>query len=217
NFRYKEIFTVPETRLPKFGGRIMSLQEPTSKMSKSDANQKGFISLMDDPNAAAKKIRSAVTDSEMIVKYDKENKPGISNLLVIYSSFTDYTIEEIEKMYEGKTYGDFKKDLGEIVKEFLIDFQEKVNYYLNSEELDEILDEGQDRAFKKTIKMLRKMEHAVGLGRKRKYKYGLNPFFYFAKSCLIFSFTIFNSSSTFCSGFFVNKLTITVTTKFTIN
>ena len=168
NFRYKEIFTVPETRLPKFGGRIMSLQEPTSKMSKSDANQKGFFSLMDDPNAAAKKIRSAVTDSEMIVKYDKENKPGISNLLVIYSSFTDYTIEEIEKMYEGKTYGDFKKDLGEIVKVFLIDFQEKVNYYLNSDELDEILDEGQDRAFKKTIKMLRKMEHAVGLGRKRK-------------------------------------------------
>ena len=71
-------------------------------------------------------------------------------------------------MYEGKTYGDFKKDLGEIVKVFLIDFQEKVNYYLNSDELDEILDEGQDRAFKKTIKMLRKMEHAVGLGRKRK-------------------------------------------------
>lgn len=168
NHHYNDIFTLPETRLPELGGRIMSLQDPTRKMSKSDDNQRAFISLMDDPKAAAKKIRSAVTDSDMVVKYDRENKPGITNLLDIYSIFAGKTIEEIETMYEGKTYGDFKKDLGEIVQNFLIDFQEKVNDYLNSEALDEILDEGRDRAIKVTRRTLEKMQRAMGLGRKQR-------------------------------------------------
>ncbi|MCO4096649.1 tryptophan--tRNA ligase [Macrococcoides canis] len=168
NARYNDIFTIPEIRMPKVGGRIMSLQEPTKKMSKSDSNTKGFISLLDPPNTVAKKIKSAVTDSDGIVKYDKENKPGISNLLSIYSIFTGKTIAELETMYEGKGYGDFKSDLADVMVEFITPFQEKYEYYMNSEELDRILDEGAEKARKKSFKMLKKMENAMGLGRKRK-------------------------------------------------
>lgn len=168
NARYNDIFTIPEIRMPKVGGRIMSLQEPTKKMSKSDSNTKGFISLLDPPNTVAKKIKSAVTDSDGIVKYDKENKPGISNLLSIYSIFTGKPIPELEAMYEGKGYGDFKSDLADVMVEFITPFQEKYEYYMNSEELDRILDEGAEKARKKSFKMLKKMENAMGLGRKRK-------------------------------------------------
>ncbi|WP_420494293.1 tryptophan--tRNA ligase [Macrococcus psychrotolerans] len=168
NARYNNIFTIPEIRMPKVGGRIMSLQEPTKKMSKSDSNTKGFISLLDPPNTVAKKIKSAVTDSDGIVKYDKENKPGISNLLSIYSIFTGKTIAELEAMYEGKGYGDFKSDLADVMVEFITPFQEKYEYYMNSEELDRILDEGAEKARKKSFKMLKKMENAMGLGRKRR-------------------------------------------------
>lgn len=168
NARYNDIFTIPEIRMPKVGGRIMSLQEPTKKMSKSDSNTKGFISLLDPPNTVAKKIKSAVTDSDGIVKYDKENKPGISNLLSIYSIFTGKTIAELEAMYEGKGYGDFKSDLADVMVEFITPFQEKYKYYMNSEELDRILDEGAEKARKKSFKMLKKMENAMGLGRKRR-------------------------------------------------
>lgn len=168
NARYNDIFTIPEIRMPKVGGRIMSLQEPTKKMSKSDSNTKGFISLLDPPNIVAKKIKSAVTDSDGIVKYDKENKPGISNLLSIYSIFTGKTIAELETMYEGKGYGDFKSDLADVMVEFITPFQEKYEYYMNSDELDRILDEGAEKARKKSFKMLKKMENAMGLGRKRK-------------------------------------------------
>lgn len=168
NARYNDIFTIPEIRMPKVGGRIMSLQEPTKKMSKSDSNTKGFISLLDPPNTVAKKIKSAVTDSDGIVKYDKENKPGISNLLSIYSIFTGKKIAELETMYEGKGYGDFKSDLADVMVDFITPFQEKYEYYMNSEELDRILDEGAEKARKKSFKMLKKMENAMGLGRKRK-------------------------------------------------
>lgn len=168
NARYNDIFTIPEIRMPKVGGRIMSLQEPTKKMSKSDSNTKGFISLLDPPNTVAKKIKSAVTDSDGIVKYDKENKPGISNLLSIYSIFTSKPIAELEAMYEGKGYGDFKSDLADVMVEFITPFQEKYEYYMNSEELDRILDEGAEKARKKSFKMLKKMENAMGLGRKRR-------------------------------------------------
>ncbi|HBV23088.1 MAG TPA: tryptophan--tRNA ligase [Jeotgalicoccus sp.] len=168
NSRYNNIFTLPDIKLPEVGGRIMSLNEPTKKMSKSDDNQKSFITLLDDPNQAAKKIRSAVTDSDTEIKFDKENKPGISNLLTIYSSLTDKTIDELVQEYKDSSYGDFKKDLGEVVKEFLTGFQEKYNYYLNSDELDDILDAGRDKAARKADKMVEKMERAMGLGRKRR-------------------------------------------------
>ncbi|WP_271400915.1 tryptophan--tRNA ligase [Salinicoccus roseus] len=168
NTKYNDILTVPEVKHPKVGGRIMSLNDPTKKMSKSDDNQKGFISLLDDPKAAAKKIRSAVTDSASEIKYNKEEKPGISNLLTIYSSLTSKSIKDLEKEYEGSNYGTFKSDLGEVVEQFLTEFQDKVNHYLESGELDDILDEGAMKASRKADKMVEKMERAMGLGRKRR-------------------------------------------------
>ncbi|ULG72646.1 tryptophan--tRNA ligase [Macrococcus brunensis] len=168
NARYNDIFTIPEVRMPKVGGRVMSLQEPTKKMSKSDSNTKGFISLLDPPATVAKKIKSAVTDSEGVVRFDTENKPGISNLLTIYSIFSGETIEALEAKYAGKGYGDFKGDLAEVVADFITQFQEKYQYYMDSEELDTILDRGAEKASFKANKMLKKMENAMGLGRKRK-------------------------------------------------
>ncbi|AMG62740.1 MULTISPECIES: tryptophan--tRNA ligase [Staphylococcus] len=167
NSRYNDVLTKPEIRMPKIGGRVMSLQEPTKKMSKSDDNQKNFISLLDEPHIAAKKIKSAVTDSDGIIKFDRDNKPGISNLLSIYSSLTDESIQDIEQKYEGEGYGKLKSDLAEIVKDFLTTFQEKYNAFYQSEELDIILDKGRDKAQKASMKTLKKMEKAMGLGRKR--------------------------------------------------
>ncbi len=102
NKKYNEIFTIPEVRIPKVGARVMSLQEPTKKMSKSDPNTKAFITLLDDPKQIEKKIKSAVTDSDGIVKFDVEGKPGISNLLSIYSILSNKPIPEIEEMYTHK-------------------------------------------------------------------------------------------------------------------
>lgn len=168
NSRYNDVLVKPDVHMPKVGGRVMSLQDPTKKMSKSDDNQKNFISLLDEPRLAAKKIKSAVTDSDGIIKYDKENKPGISNLLTIYSSLTDTPIADLEAQYEGQGYGAFKGDLAGIVEKFLIDFQEKFNHFYESERLDAILDEGRDKAQRASFKTLKKMEKAMGLGRKNK-------------------------------------------------
>jgi len=168
NNRYNDIFTVPEVRIPKVGARVMSLQEPTKKMSKSDANQRAFITLLDEPNQIEKKIKSAVTDSDGIVKYDKENKPGVSNLLSIYSILENKPIPELEQYYEGKGYGDFKADLAAVVINALSPIQERYKELLDSKELDDILDAGAEKASRKANKMLKKMENAMGLGRKRK-------------------------------------------------
>ncbi|WP_020007761.1 tryptophan--tRNA ligase [Salinicoccus albus] len=168
NLKYNDILTVPEVKHPEYGGRIMSLNDPARKMSKSDDNQKGYISLLDDPKAAAKKIRSAVTDSGTEIKYDKEEKPGISNLLTIYSSLSDQNIDSLVEDYAGKSYGEFKTDLGGVVETFLSDFQSRVNDYLESGKLDDILDAGAERASRKADKMVTKMERAMGLGRKKR-------------------------------------------------
>ena len=168
NKKYNDIFTVPEVRISKDAARIMSLAEPTKKMSKSDENQKATIFVLDDPKVIEKKIKSAVTDSDGIVKYDKENKPGISNLLTIYSSFSGKTIEELEAYYEGKGYGDFKGDLAQVVVEAIRPIQEKYNELINSPELDEILDKGAEKANRVAMKQLRKVENAMGLSRKRR-------------------------------------------------
>ncbi|CAH0344477.1 tryptophan--tRNA ligase [Bacillus sp. CECT 9360] len=167
NKKYNEIFTVPEISLPKVGARIMSLQEPEKKMSKSDPNKKATITLLDDPKQIEKKIKSAVTDSEGIVKYDKENKPGVSNLLSIYSIFSKKSVQEIEAMYEGKGYGDFKSGLAEVVLEEIKPIQERYYELLESKELDDILDQGAEKANVVANNMLRKMYNSIGLGRKR--------------------------------------------------
>ncbi|HGH0728215.1 TPA: tryptophan--tRNA ligase [Staphylococcus pseudintermedius] len=167
NSRYNDVLTKPEIKMPEVGGRVMSLQDPTKKMSKSDDNPKNFISLLDEPKVAAKKIKSAVTDSDGIIKFDKESKPGITNLLTIYSSLTGESIASLEDRYANEGYGKFKGDLAEVVENFLTDFQEKFNSFYESEELDKILDEGRDKAHRASFKTLKKLEKAMGLGRKR--------------------------------------------------
>jgi tryptophanyl-tRNA synthetase len=167
NKKYNNIFTVPEPRISEVGARIMSLQEPTKKMSKSDENHKATIFLLDDPKQIEKKVKSAVTDSEGIVKYDKENKPGVSNLLTIYSILSNKTIPQLESEYKGKGYGEFKADVATVLINSLKPIQDKYHELVNSPILDEILDNGAEKANKIASKMLRKMENAMGLGRKR--------------------------------------------------
>ncbi|SIQ90078.1 tryptophanyl-tRNA synthetase [Peribacillus simplex] len=167
NKRHNDIFKIPEISLPTEGARIMSLQEPTKKMSKSDPNKKATIALLDDPKQIEKNIKSAVTDSEGIVRYDKENKAGVSNLMSIYSIFSGKSYSEIEEMYEGKGYGDFKSDLAEVVLGEILPIQERFNELIDSPELDEILDRGAEKANVEANKMIRKMYNGMGLGRKR--------------------------------------------------
>ncbi|MDG5472991.1 tryptophan--tRNA ligase [Jeotgalibacillus sp. ET6] len=167
NKRFNDIFTIPEVRIPKTGARIMSLQDPLKKMSKSDPNQKSYISMLDEPGQITKKIKSAVTDSEGIVRYDKENKPGVSNLLSIYSILSGKTVEEIETIYTGRGYGDFKSDLADVVVNHIKPIQEKYYELMDSKELDLLLDEGAAKANLAAGKMVYKMEKAMGLGRKK--------------------------------------------------
>lgn len=168
NKKYNDIFTIPEVRIPKEGARIMSLQEPAKKMSKSDPNLKAFITLLDDPKQIEKKVKSAVTDSDGIVKYDRENKPGVSNLLSIYAALEGIPIADIEKRFDGKGYGDFKQEVADVIIRNLAPIQSRYHELVNSDELDRILDDGAEKASRAANKMLQKMENAMGLGRKRK-------------------------------------------------
>jgi len=167
NSRHGDFFTVPEPVIPKSGARIMDLQDPTKKMSKSDTSDKGYILLQDDPARIRNKIKSAVTDSDANVKYDKENKPGISNLLTIYSVISGKSIDELESIYEGKGYGDFKSDLADVVANHIKGIQDRYNEIIKTNELDEILDAGRDKAGKIAYKKIMKANHKLGLGRKR--------------------------------------------------
>ena len=142
NKRYGNTFNIPDCLISNTGTKIMDLVNPIVKMSKSSENKKGIITLLDTEKEIRKKIMSATTDSEMKVKYDKELKPGISNLINIYSSLTDKNIEDIEKEFENSNYGEFKRKVADVVVAELKHIQDKYNYYLNSEELDNILKEG---------------------------------------------------------------------------
>ncbi len=127
NNKYGKTFNVPEPLIPERGSRIMDLLDPSVKMSKSNKNEKGTIFLLDNPEVSIKKIMSAKTDSLNKVNFDVKNQPGVSNLLTIYSCLSNEKIETIVKKYEGKNYGEFKKDLASLLKQFLIEFQEKFN------------------------------------------------------------------------------------------
>jgi tryptophanyl-tRNA synthetase len=147
NTRYGSTFVVPEPYIPAGIAKIMDLQDPTSKMSKSASSPSGIVDLLDPPKTSAKKIRSAVTDNEREIRFDPENKAGISNLLTIYSALTDRKIAELEAEYAGKGYGDLKKDLGEVVAEFVEPLAERVRTYLGDPaELDRVLARGATRA-----------------------------------------------------------------------
>ena len=146
NARFGETFVVPEAHIVKEAAKICDLQTPTAKMSKSLPDA-GTINLLDDPKRLAKKIRSAVTDSGAEIRFDDAEKPGVSNLLTIYSALSGRSIGELENAYAGKGYGDFKKDVADVVVEFVTPVQQKVQSYLNDPAtLDEILRAGADRA-----------------------------------------------------------------------
>ena len=167
NNRFGETFKIPEPLIAKTGARIMSLQEPTKKMSKSDDNPRNFILMTDEPNVIRKKIKSAVTDSDGIIAFDRENKPGLSNLLEIYSVITGESIDSIVARYEGCGYGQFKSDLAEVVVAELEPIQNRMKELLNSPIIDEVLDRGAEQANKLAFKKVKKVEHKRGLGRKK--------------------------------------------------
>ncbi len=163
NTTYSPTFTVPEPFFGSAGRRVMSLQDPTSKMSKSDTNVNGFISMTDAPNVIVKKFKRAVTDSETEVRYDPETKPGISNLMEIYSCATDKSIEAIETEFAGQGYGAFKSAVGEAVAEALKPIQEKYTLLLSDKgELDNIMKNGAAQASRIAYKTLAKAQRKVG-------------------------------------------------------
>ncbi len=164
NSVYGPVFTVPEPYIPKVGARIMSLQEPESKMSKSDENQNAYITLLDSPDTIIRKFKRAVTDSEALVRYDIENKPGISNLISIYSCVTGKTYDQVETEFEGKGYGDFKLAVGEAVAEALKPVQARYNELMSDKaQLEAILKKGADSAEYLAMKTLRKVYKKLGL------------------------------------------------------
>ncbi|HHW79407.1 MAG TPA: tryptophan--tRNA ligase [Acholeplasmataceae bacterium] len=169
NHLYNETFIIPEAYVPKTGKRIMGLQNPLAKMSKSETNStKDYILLLDDLNVVKNKIKSAVTDSDTKVYFDSTNKPGISNLLTIYSALTNISIKDLELKYENSTYGSFKSDLADVVANTLKPIQDKYNEIINSKELDLILDQGRDNAKRIANRKIKKVYDKIGLGRKTK-------------------------------------------------
>lgn len=162
NNRYGNTFVVPEPVVPAVGAKVMDLQNPTKKMSKSDDNPKACIYLLDEPAVARKKIKSAVTDSIGIVQYDVENQPGIANLLTIQSALSGQSIEEIVAMFEGKGYGDFKTYVGETVFNFLSELQEKYREVLKSGIIETTLKDGADKASMIARKKMYKVKKKLG-------------------------------------------------------
>lgn len=165
NKTYGETFKVPEPLIPEVGAKIMDLQDPTKKMSKSDETYKGVILLLDDEKTIRKKIMSAVTDSESKVYYNPETKPGISNLLTIYSSLKNISINETEEYFKDYNYGNLKKEVADVVVETLLQIQEKYNNLINSSKIDEILDSGRERTCKLAKEKLDDVFNKIGLGR----------------------------------------------------
>lgn len=162
NHRYSETFVLPKPLAPKIGKKIYSLQDPTKKMSKSETNPKGTIDLLDEPSVARKKIMSAVTDSIGIIQYDPENQPGLANLLTIQSVLKNEPIEDIVKRFEGKGYGELKKEIGQTVFDFLTDLQVKYKEIMNSGIIDKVLEEGVKKASYVADKKIRKVYKKVG-------------------------------------------------------
>lgn len=166
NNRYSDTFVVPEPLIFKQGAKIMSLQNPLKKMSKSDPDQKACLFLLDEENVIRKKIGSAVTDSEGSIIYDPVNKPGVSNLLTIMACCSGKSIEDLVTEYNGKGYGEFKKAVADSVVNVLKPIQEKYKEYINSPYIDEVLNQGREKASYFAAKMVSKVKRKMGLGRK---------------------------------------------------
>lgn len=164
NSIYGETFVIPEPFIGTQGARIMGLQDPTSKMSKSTTNLNDVIFLNDTPDDIRKKLKKAVTDSENVVKYDKENKPGVSNLMTIYGLIKEKTMEEVEKEFAGKGYGDFKTAVAEAIVERLEPLQKKYNELLeNPDSLKAIYEKGAKKAAERADKIVEEVYKKIGL------------------------------------------------------
>lgn len=165
NNRFGQTFKLPQPRILKETARVMSLQNPVAKMSKSDIDPLGTLNLLDNEDVIYDKIKQAVTDSGSEVVY-KEDKAAISNLLTIYSSVSNLTIKELEEKYKGKGYGEFKNDLAEVVSSFLQTIQQRYNELKSDEsKLEKILNDGRDFAVFKSSKKIQQVKEVVGLGR----------------------------------------------------
>jgi len=165
NKKYGEIFKVPEPLIPTDGAKIADLVNPTHKMSKSSENPKGVIYILDDEKSIRKKIMGATTDSETRVVYDPVNKPGISNLINIYTSLSDLSIKDIEEKYKDANYGTFKSDVADLVVSVLIPIGERYYKLLENNEIDKILDEGLEKTLKLSKVKYELLKEKVGLHR----------------------------------------------------
>ncbi|OIQ16069.1 MAG: tryptophan--tRNA ligase [Bacteriovorax sp. MedPE-SWde] len=167
--RYGETFTMPEPYIGKVGARVMSLQDPTSKMSKSDENEKSYVSIIDTPKKIQKKLKGAVTDTGTIVSYDKEEKPGISNLMTIYSVLSGMSMEDITTKFEGKMYGHLKVDLADLVCDTLKPVQDKyADLMSNKDFLEDVMAKNALKAKERANKTLIDVYDKVGLYRGRR-------------------------------------------------
>ncbi len=163
NGRFGQTFTIPKPYILKETAKIYDLQDPAIKMSKSASTPKGLINLLDDPKATAKKVRSAVTDTDTVVRFDPENKPGVSNLLTVYSTLTGTPVPELERQYEGKLYGALKTDLADVVVDFVTPFRDRTQQYLDDPEtLDSILAKGAEKARAVAAETLARSYERVG-------------------------------------------------------
>ncbi|NCN21873.1 tryptophan--tRNA ligase [Candidatus Falkowbacteria bacterium] len=162
NNDYGEVFEIPQAIVKTEGARIMSLLDPMKKMSKSDDNQNNCIALLDDIEEARKKIMRAVTDSEDSIYFDVAEKPALSNLLTIYAQLGNREIKRLEKDYKGKGYGEFKKDLADVVVKFLEDFQAKYNS-ISDEEALKVLERGKEKAEAIANKKLKEVKELIGI------------------------------------------------------
>ncbi|MCQ8769307.1 tryptophan--tRNA ligase [Streptomyces sp. KLMMK] len=147
NGRFGDTFTLPAAHIVRETAKIYDLQDPSAKMSKSTANPKGLINLLDEPKVSAKKIKSAVTDTDTVIRFDPENKPGVSNLLTIYATLTGTGMADLEQKYEGKGYGALKTDLAEVMVDWVTPFRARTQEYLDDPEtLDSVLAKGAEKA-----------------------------------------------------------------------
>ncbi len=164
NKRFGETFKLPDYHLPSVGAKIMNLQNPLEKMSKSaDPNDKGTIFILDDVAVTRKKIMSAKTDTDNTIKFDELNKPGISNLISILSVLKKVTIADIEQRYQNMNYKEFKELVADVVCEFICDVQEKYTLYRNSSSINDILELGADKARKVASKKLYEVRKCMGI------------------------------------------------------
>ena len=165
NNKYKKVFKLPEPLISSTGTKIKDLKDPTKKMSKSEDNPAGVISMFDDYDTIVKKISKATTDSDNQIKFDEENKPGISNLINIYASLTDLSIKEVEEKFKDTNYGMFKQIVGETVASHITAIQKKYNELLNSDEIDKILDDGLNKTLELAKTKYDSMKKALGVVR----------------------------------------------------